>query len=199
MNIENVNSRQNRLDQVAKKNNMPQYKRINDAVFIPDVGFSKQLQALDPELAAVYDWGSEYFSIWRFPTDKNKLPFHMIDVKTKNKEYRELGADILLKLQEFDPWRYDSLNQLVNYFDILDKQAERRRRKDFLNRVHDISSYVDNKLRQVVQVQVPRVLQDCAVMIDIKPEPVGQPLTIDLPKEVRARRTINETGTGGKI
>ena len=165
-----------------------------DGTVIPDRGFTKQLHALDSELDVVWDWGSDRWEIWRFPKS-GKEPFHMITVQTKDKKYRELGADILLKLQEFDPWRYDSLNQLVNYFDELDKQAERRRRKDFLNRMHDVSSYVDNKLRQVVQVQVPRVLQNCAVMIDVKPEPVGQPLTIDLPKEVRARRTINETGT----
>lgn len=174
------------------------YRVQNDVYMVPDKGFTKQLHALDPELEVVWDWGACKWEIWRFPKD-GKEPFHMITVQTKNKEYRELGADVLLKLQEFDPWRYDSLNQLVNYFDELDKQAERRRRKDFLNRVHDISSYVDNKLRRVLQVQVPKVLQNCAVMIDIKPEPVGKPLIIDLPKEARARRTINGTSTGGKI
>ena len=168
------------------------YRVQNDVHMVPDKGFTKQLHALDPELEVVWDWGACKWEIWRFPKD-GKAPFHMITVKTDKGDYRELGADVLLKLQEFDPWRYDSLNQLVNYFDILDEQAQRRRRKDFLNRIHDISSFVDHKLRRVLQIQVPKVLQDSAIMIDVKPESIETSLKIDLPREVRVRRIINET------
>ncbi len=104
---------------------------------VPDRGFTKQLAALDKELKVLWDWGSEKWEIWRFPRD-GKEAFHCLTVQTKDKNYRELGSDILLKLQASDPWRY-SLKDLIRYFDEMDNQILRRKRKKFKQKMKDIA------------------------------------------------------------
>jgi hypothetical protein len=106
---------------------------------VADVGFKKQLWALDPELDVVWDWGSSKWEIWRFPGQGKRKKksidskaFHMMTIQTKERTFRELGADILLALQKGDPRRY-TLNELTNYFDQMDDNIERAKRKKFMS------------------------------------------------------------------
>lgn len=129
-----------------------EYRKFNDATMTPDKGFVKQLKTLDNEFEVVWDWGSSCWEIWKFPKEFGKEPFHVITVQTKNKGYRELGADILLKLQWGQPDRF-TLDELVSYFDELDNQRRRRKMKDFRNKIEDITretkTYVNTLLMQV--------------------------------------------------
>jgi len=135
----------------------------NDAVMVPDKGFSKQLHALDPELEVVWDWGAEKWEIWRFPRDGKKA-FHMVTVQTKDRTYRELGADVLLNLQEFSPDKY-TLNELVDYFDEMDNQIQRHKQKDFQNKIKAIIDDTHTWARGVPFAQVPKRFEEIAVPI----------------------------------
>jgi hypothetical protein len=134
-----------------------EYRVKNDAVMTPDRGFTKQLHCLDPDMEVVWDWGSEKWEIWKFPKDRPDLPegFHVLTIQTKDRSYRELGSDILLKLQYGNHLNNLTLNQLVEYFDELDKQVERRKKKEFMNRIEAITKETANYARGVMQVQVP--------------------------------------------
>lgn len=147
---------------VAPKNpNLPSFKdyRVeNSAAMVPDRGFTKQLEALDPELRVVWAWGSEKWEIWRFPKDSWKEPFHCMTVQTKGRSYRELGTDILIKLQAADPWKY-SLKELIAYWDEMDEQIQRRKRKKLYDKIHSITLDSMNYMRGVLQVQVPQKLK----------------------------------------
>lgn len=130
-------------------------KATNDVAMFPDRGFTKQLQTLDPELEVVWDWASAKWEIWRFPKDRSEA-HHVLTVQTKGKTYRELGTDILLKLQQGSYLANMTLNQLVNYFDELDNQVLRRRQRDMYNAINSITMETLNYQRGVQQVQVPR-------------------------------------------
>lgn len=104
------------------------WRRTNDAVMIPDPGFVRQLRILDPRAFVQWDWGSQRWEIWRKP--KGKDPIMLMRVETSDKSYRELGADILLKLQEGDPRRF-SLSQLVQYFNAMDDRVMEAKQKAF--------------------------------------------------------------------
>lgn len=160
------------------------YRVQNDAVMVPDKGFTKQLHALDPELEVVWDWGASKWEIWRFPKN-GKEPFHCMTVQTQNREYRDLGADILVKLAAGDPGRY-TLNELVAYFDEMDNQVRRRKRRDFMNKIESITMETQQYARGVLQVAVPKCYLDAAIKIDVKPQ---IPL-LETPKEERVRRVI---------
>ncbi len=136
--------------------NFEEYRVQNDAVMVPDRGFTKQLKCLDPELGVVWNWGQNIWEIWRFPKDK-KDSHHVLSVRTKGKTYRELGTDILLKLQE--SWQLGNLtvNQLASYLDELDNQVQRRKAKDFSDKIQDIARETMNFASGVLQVQVPRM------------------------------------------
>jgi len=157
----------------------------NDALMVPDKGFTKQLHALDRELEVVWDWGASKWEIWRFPED-GREPFHMMTVQTKDRSYRELGADILVRLQKADPTRY-TLNELIAYFDELDNQVERKKRQDLENAIAGITSNVQSYARGVLQVQVPKWFTESAVPIQAKPY---ENLYIDIPKEHKVRRAM---------
>lgn len=137
-----------------------EWRHRNSAAMIPDKGFRKQLHALDKELDVVWDWGSEKWEIWRFPSllgedaTLNKEPFHVLTIQTKDKSYRELGADVLIQLQASDPRRF-TLEQLVAYFDEMDAQILRRKRKALVERIKDITKETFNYQHAVLQVQVP--------------------------------------------
>ena len=129
-----------------------------------DVGFKKQLWALDPELDVVWDWGSSKWEIWKFPGQGNKkikrvdhLSFHLMTVQTGKRSFRELGADILLKLQQGDTHRY-SLKQLVSYFDQMDDNINRAKEKAFRDKIEAISFDTFDYARGVLKVSVPRTL-----------------------------------------
>ena len=134
-----------------------EYKSINDAVMVPDKGFTKQLEALDKSLFVVWDWGQEKWQIWKWPDEHSRTqqPVHVLTVETKGKGYRELGADVLLKLQAGDTRKF-SLKQICDYFDELDRQEQRRREKDFREKIRAIAGETFNYSRGVLQVQVPR-------------------------------------------
>lgn len=129
-----------------------EYRQLNDATMTPDKGFVKQLKMLDKEFEVVWDWGSSCWEIWKFPKELGKEPYHVTTVQTKNKGYRELGADILLNLQWGQPDRF-TLDELVNYFDELDNQRRRRKMKAFRTKIEDITRetkvYVNTLLMQV--------------------------------------------------
>lgn len=142
-----------------------QWRRRNDAVMVPDRGFTVQLKVLDPELDVVWDWGSSKWNIWRFPKDKNKASHHVLTVETKDKSYREVGTDILIKLHAADTHRF-TLAQLINYFDELDNQVQRRKARELSNKLEAISKEVwDFHYRpqagtlegwKPIRIQVPR-------------------------------------------
>jgi len=127
----------------------------NSAVMVPDRGFTKQLKALDEELEVVWNWGQDFWEIWRFPKDEKKKPVHLLSVTTKDKTYRELGADVLLKLQYGKHLAELPLNKLTAYFDELDNQVERRKRRDFLNKIEGVANYTFNLVAGIPTVQVP--------------------------------------------
>ena len=136
-----------------------EYRKTNDAVMVADVGFKKQLRSLDKELDLV--WNGSKWEIWRFPGQganvkklASKRAVHVMTVQTKGRNFRELGADILLKLQAGDTQRF-STKELCDYFDKLDDNIERAKRKK-------IESWFDARRREVawftrgLRVAVPR-------------------------------------------
>ena len=127
----------------------------NYVAMVPDKGFTKQLKALDEEFEVVWNWGQSIWEIWRFPKQEGKAPQHLISVVTRNKTYRELGADILLRLQEGRHLAEMPLARLVKYFDELDAQLQRRKRKDFSEKMQAIARYTFNLVHNVPVVQVP--------------------------------------------
>jgi len=112
---------------------------------VGDVGFKKQLWELDPELDVVWDWGSEKWEVWKFPGQAKKkkkkvkhLAQHITTVQSKGRSFRELGADVLLKLQAGDTQKY-SLKELVAYFDKMDDNLQRAKRKRITDQIWDRS------------------------------------------------------------
>jgi len=131
-----------------------QWRDFSASMMVPDKGFTKQLHALDPELNVVWDWGSEKWEIWRFP--KNGAPsHHVMTIQTQNRSYRELGTDILLKLQIGNTHRF-SKTELFRYFDEMDAQLRRRKRKEMTDIIQDITKETLNYQLGVLQVQVPQ-------------------------------------------
>ncbi len=139
--------------------NFEDYRVRNDAVMVPDRGFRKQLKCLDSELDVVWNWGQSLWEIWKFPKD-GRLRHHVFSVKTKGKTYRELGADVLLKLQECRLLgeRF-TVSQLSAYLDELDNQVLRRKDKEFRTKINDIARDTMNYASGVLQVQVPRKMK----------------------------------------
>jgi len=121
---------------------------------VPDKGFRKQLHALDPELEVVWDWGAEKWEIWRFPKS-GAACHHVMTVQTQGRSYRELGTDILLKLRAGDTHKFTTA-ELIRYFDEMDLQQQRRKRKDLINKIKDITKETINYQLGVIQVQVPQ-------------------------------------------
>ncbi len=160
---------------VGKSPSFREARWANDAGMAPDKGFTKQLHALDDELDVLWNWAANKWEIWRFPKEGEKQPFHMMTVQTKDKSYRELGADILVKLQASDPTRY-SLNELVAYFDKMDDNIMRHKRKALDDKISSITNDIQQTMRGVLQVQVPKRF-------------AGGHL-IDIPKEQKVRRAI---------
>lgn len=108
---------------------------------VASFGFKKQLWALDPELDVVWDWVSQRWEIWRFPGQANvkkkvwnEGAHHVMRIETKDKKFRDLGADILLKLQMGDTHKF-STKQLVDYFDQLDRNLAREKQKKIENMI----------------------------------------------------------------
>lgn len=141
------------------------FKRTNDGAMVADIGFKKQLWALDPELDVVWDRALGKWEIWKFPNQahvKKKRMLHdcahIMTVQTKDRSFRELGADILIKLQAGDTTKY-SLDQLVAYFDQMDDNIERAKRRDFSNHIESIALDTFDYVRGAIKVQVPRAFR----------------------------------------
>lgn len=130
-----------------------QWRAKNDAVMVPDRGFVKQLKKLKESYEVVWDWGAEKWEIWDFPKDKSGV--HVATIQTKDKNYRELGADVLLKLQAGDTTRFTK-QQLYDYFDEMDNQVIRRKRRELMNKIEAVARETFSFARGVLQIQVPR-------------------------------------------
>lgn len=139
---------------------------------VPDRGFTVQLKQLDPDLDVVWDWGSSKWNIWRFPND-GKPAHHVLTVETKDKTYRELGTDILLKLHAGDTHRF-TLTQLINYFDELDNQVQRRKARELSNKLEGLSKEV----------------WDFHYRPQAGTEEGWKPIRVQVPREFRVRRII---------
>ena len=70
------------------------YRTTNDGVMVADIGFKKQLWALDEELDVV--WNGNKWEIWRFPGQKrnvrklgDKRAVHVMTVQTQNRKFRD--------------------------------------------------------------------------------------------------------------
>lgn len=137
------------------------YRTTNDGVMVADVGFKKQLWALDPELDVVWDWGSEKWEIWKFPGQARKMRklitpecCHVMTIQTKERSFRELGADILLRLQAGDTKKYGA-QQLADYFDQVDENLRRAKFQKFKNWIRDVTLESFDYARGVVKRSVP--------------------------------------------
>jgi len=147
----------------------------------PDRGFRRQLHILDKELDVVWDWGSEKWEIWRFPEDGTPS-HHVLTVQTKDKNYRELGADILLRLQQIDSRRF-TLKQLIAYFEELDNQVERRKKEDLKNRLEAMAGDNRNFIYRLMGKPIAgKTIEG--------PGWLSQGKVIDVPKEVKIGRII---------
>ncbi len=133
---------------MKKQRKLRRYLRSRDEVMVADMGFKKQLWALDPELDLVWDPLGERWEIWRFPGQKKELyktinekSVHVASVMTANRSFREVGADILLKLQAGDTQKF-SIKQLADYFDKMDDNLQRAKRKELFNKLDGIDREV---------------------------------------------------------
>jgi hypothetical protein len=124
-----------------------------DATMVPDRGFTKQLKALDPELEVLWNWLTEKWAIWSFP--KGREPYHVMTIESKGKSYRELGQDVLIHLTEINSQRYESKNILA-YLDEHNRQVQRRKMKDFRNKIDAIARDTFNYAQGILQVAVPQ-------------------------------------------
>jgi len=129
------------------------FGNLGQGIMIPDRGFTKQLHCLDPELEVAWDWGSNKWEIWRFPKDGSEA-FHIMTVQTKDRSYRDLGADILLKLQAGDPARF-SKGELIKYFEEMDNQVRRRKAQELKDKLRDIALETFINIHCKI-IQVPR-------------------------------------------
>lgn len=129
--------------------------RKNDAAMVPDVGFTKQLKALDPELEVMWDWIGERWAIWCFPKAEQKEPYHVMTVQTKGRSYQELGQQVLLRLTEIESERYEA-GKVLAYLEEHNRQVQRRKAKEFSEKIRAITNETYNFARGVLQVQVPR-------------------------------------------
>lgn len=134
----------------------------NDAVMVADVGFKKQLWALDPRLDVVWNFQKCKWEIWSFPGQEKKVKkvfddraILIMTVQTQGRTFRELGADIFLNLQAGDTTKY-SLKQLVAYFDQMDDNIQRAKERELRARIKDIALETFDYTRGVLKLQVPR-------------------------------------------
>jgi len=122
----------------------------------PDKGFRKQLKKLHSEFEIVWDWGANKWEIWQCPKEVGREASHVLTVQTEGKSYRELGADILLSLQQTLAWQHLSAKQICDYLDELDNQERRRKAKEFKSKIDAITNETYDFARGVIKLQVPR-------------------------------------------
>jgi hypothetical protein len=145
-----------------------EYRKTNDAVMVADMGFKKQLAALDPELDVV--WNGSKWEIWRFPGQGEKVrkladprATHVMTIQTKDRNFRELGADILLNLQAGDTTKF-STKQLCDYFDRMDDNIQRAKEKElenmFIDRMKEVSWFTRG-----LRVSIPKRFLPGSIML----------------------------------
>lgn len=142
--------------------NFNDYRCTDDAVMVADLGFKKQLWSLDEELDVVWDWGSEKWEIWRFPGQakikKKKFDekaVHVMTIQTQGRTFRELGADVFLRLQQGDTHKF-SVKQLSAYFCQLEENIRRSRERALMNKIQSVTRDNMDYMRGVLKVQVPQ-------------------------------------------
>ena len=141
------------------------FKLTSDAVCVADMGFKRQLWALDPELDVIWDWGEEKWEVWRFPGQAKKKKKKMDEkakyvmrIQTKDRTFRELGADILLSLQKGDPKRF-SVKEIVAYLDALDDNLQRAKEKATASWIEAAAKDTYDYIRGVVKRVVPGTIK----------------------------------------
>ncbi len=125
----------------------------NDAAMAPDKGFTKQLKKLNPDYEVVWNWGWEKWAIWCWKQFEE--PYDVLTVQTKDKNYRKVGQDIIIKLTEYS-WKRYSAKELADYFDEMDRQEQRRKEKDFMNKIESITLDTFRWQVGIPQFQVPK-------------------------------------------
>jgi len=126
---------------------------LGQGIMVPDKGFTKQLKCLDEEFEVAWDWGKNRWEIWKFPKDGTEA-YHVLTVQTKDKGYKELSADILLKLQIMEANKFEA-GSLVKYFEEMDKQLRRKKAEEFRTKIRDIA--LDSFLNiHCMKIQVPK-------------------------------------------
>lgn len=170
---------------------------------VADLGFKKQLWALDAELDVVWDWASAKWEIWKFPGQGKKKvkrmdwkSYHVMTIQTKKRTFRELGADILLKLQQGDPHRY-TLKEFVAYFDQLDENVRRAKEKAFtekMNAMHAETFWYHRGLRKTVPQSY--CIKPSEERLLLKVSPPSSPVQIFKPAQTLK---IANAVTGGEI
>ncbi len=158
----------NRYKQHKKKINEASFdeqRQVNSASHVADIGFRRQLWCLDKELDVVWNQYKRIWEIWKFPGQDKKLLKRIDDqakfvmaVQTKRKTFRELGADILIKLQEYSFERY-TVEQLCQYFDKQDEHLKAIKRKDFENKIEAITRDSIDYMRGVTKLTVPTKIE----------------------------------------
>lgn len=170
---------------------------------VADLGFKKQLWALDPELDVVWDWASSKWEVWKFPGQEKKKvkrldhkSYHVTTIQTKKRTFRELGADILLNLQQLDPHRY-SLKDYVAYFDKLDENIHRAKEKAFtekMNAMHAETFWYMRGLRKTVPSSYQ--IKPSEEKLLLKVSPPNSPVQVFKPAQTMK---IANAVTGGAI
>ena len=135
------------------------YRKTNDAVMVADIGFKKQLMALDAELDVI--WNGNKWEVWRFPGQgktRRKLAdpraTQVMTVQTQGRSFREVGVDIILKLQEGDTRRFSS-KEICDYFNAMDDNIQRAKTKKFEDMLDDRRREVDWYMRGL-RVNIPK-------------------------------------------
>jgi len=154
------------IEALASKPKFKDWRAKSDPVMVPDRGFVKQLKKLDKEYEVMWDWGSAVWEVWKFPRAFGREPYHVTTVAAKGKSYRELGADVLLKLEKSRRLneRFTG-SQLADYFDEMDDQIARKKEEEFRTRLKDIAldSFINIHCK-IIQVpkefKVRRVIED---------------------------------------
>ena len=156
------------------------YRRTNDAGMVRDRGLRKQVKALDPTLEVVWDWGAEKWEIWCVP-EGERLPYHVTTVQTKDRSYRELGADILVALQQTMQLGYDNI---IKYLDEHNDQILRRKRQEFMDKT---ANPIDMQIVGVEGRQA--ILRETAKNLDMDVDKVVPPLSV-LQKKLAAAQMM---------
>jgi hypothetical protein len=145
------------VERLAKRN--AQGLKVSRSEAVPDRGFVKQLKKLDSSFEVLWDKGSKKWEIWSFPDDSVE-PYMVMKVQTEGKTFRQLGQDILVQMQQ-NVFMANNLSakQICDYLDEMDTQEQRRKEKDFRNKIDAVARDTFLYTQGVLQVQVPRTLK----------------------------------------